>query len=236
MSGWGYSQSLSTRVSGKDWTERVLKLAAIVSHSLAVDASKDHGIRGQYHASHAEKQLIAYFLDRHVFLDEDKTLDSRFEKEIVEEELKISELASIDPSIPRIYQLQHDRKQLKARLWDKDDRLLGDKYDEALVQRLKNEVAVADDQIALLKSCPDVQKLRAQGRQIRLWENKETLRRRLNRMSTKEPERTLRGASILISSPGRNICEDCLLFKDRVNHCFGLSIELRECTVQRDIY
>ncbi|OQD78794.1 hypothetical protein PENANT_c080G08542 [Penicillium antarcticum] len=231
MSGWGHSQWPSTRVSGKDWTERVLKLAAIVGHTLAVDASRDHGIRGQHYASHAEKQLIAYFLDRHVFLDEDKTLDSRFKKEIAEEKLKISELASIHPSIPQIYQLQHDRKQPEYELWDKDDRLLGDEYDEALVQRLKMEAAVTDDQIALLENRPEIQKLRTQERQIQLWEDREILHRRLNRMSTKAPERNLRGASILISSPRRNICQDCLLFKDRVNRCFGLSIELRECTV-----
>ncbi|KAJ5640755.1 hypothetical protein N7528_000380 [Penicillium herquei] len=116
MSGWGHSQWPSTRVSGKDWTEMVLKLAAIVGHTLAVDASKDHGISGQYHASHAEKQLIAYFVDRHVFLDEEKALDSRFEKEIAKEKFKISELASIHPSIPQMYQLQHDRKQLELKL------------------------------------------------------------------------------------------------------------------------
>ncbi|KAJ5142513.1 uncharacterized protein N7515_001300 [Penicillium bovifimosum] len=42
-----------------------------------------------------------------------------------------------------------------------------------------------------------------------------------NRMSAKEPEGTLRRATILIS----------LLFQNRVNHFFGLQIELRECTM-----
>ena len=230
MSGWGHSQWPSTRVSGKDWTDRVLKLATIVGHTLAVDARKDHGIQGQFFASHAEKQLIAYFLDRHVFLEEDKKLDSRFDKEIADENLKISELESIYPSIPRLYQLQYDRKQLEFKLFDKDDRLLGDEYDEALVQRLKREVSIVDDEIALLGTRPEIRKLKAREGQIQLWEDKKTLQRRLNRISTMEPEATLRGASILITSPSRKICEDCLLFKDRVNCFFGLSIELRECT------
>ncbi|KAJ5923536.1 hypothetical protein N7454_008781 [Penicillium verhagenii] len=232
MSGWGHSQWPSTRVSGRDWTERVFKLAAIVGHTLTVYASKDHGIRGQYNASHAEKQLITYFLDRHVFLDEDKTIDSLFEEEIAEEESKISELAYIHPSIPEIYRLQSDRKRLENELWDKDDRLLGDEYDEALAQRLKNEAAVTDDQIALLENRPEVQKLRALERQIQQWEINEKLHERLSRMSTKVPEKALRGVTILISSPNHNICDDCLLFKDRVNRYFSLSIELRECTVE----
>ncbi|KAJ5706791.1 hypothetical protein N7488_006592 [Penicillium malachiteum] len=101
--------------------------------TLAMALNKDHGIRGQHHASHAEKQLIAYFVDGHVFLDEDKALHSRFKKEIAKEEFKISELASIHPSIPQMYQLQHDRKQLEDKLRDKDNRLLGDEYDEALI-------------------------------------------------------------------------------------------------------
>ncbi|KAJ5789120.1 uncharacterized protein N7518_006131 [Penicillium psychrosexuale] len=230
MSGWGHSQWPSTRVSGKDWTDRVLKLATIVGHTLAVDARKDHGIQGQFFASHAEKQLIAYFLDRHVFLEEDKKLDSRFDKEIADEKLKISELASIYPNIPRIYQLQYDRKQLEFELFDKDDRLLGGEYNEALVQRLKREVSIVDDEIALLGTRPEIRKLKAREGQIRRWEDKKTLQRRLNRISTMEPEATLRGASILITSPSRKICEDCLLFKDRVNCFFGLLIELRECT------
>lgn len=236
MSGWGHLQWPLTRLSGKDWTEKVLKLAAIVGHTLTVDASKDHGIPGQHFASHAEKQLIAYFIDRHVFLDEDKTLDPRFKREIAEEISKIKELISIHPSVSQIDQLQDGRKELEKELWDKDDRLLGDEYDEALVQRLNMEVAVINGQIALLEKRPEVKRLRSRERQIERLEKEETLHKRLNRMSTKVPERTLRGATILISSPKHEICSDCLLFRDRVNRCFGLSIELRECTLERIVY
>ncbi|KAJ6105216.1 hypothetical protein N7523_010290 [Penicillium sp. IBT 18751x] len=226
MSGWGHSQWSSTRVSGKDWTEMVLKLAAIVDHTLVVHTSKDQGIQGRFHASHAEKQLIAYFINRHVFLQEDKTANSRFKEEIADQESEIAKLASRYPSIPQIHQLQGDKKELERELWDKDDRLLGEEYDENLVQRLKFEVASIDEQIALLENRSEIQKLRGRECQIRLCEHKEELHGRLNRMSTKEPERTLRRASILISSPKHEICEDCLLFKDKVNRFFGLSIEL----------
>ncbi|KAH6972596.1 hypothetical protein EDB80DRAFT_900606 [Ilyonectria destructans] len=40
-------------------------------HSLPADNERDHGLRGQYYACHAEKQLIAYFVNTHVVLTED---------------------------------------------------------------------------------------------------------------------------------------------------------------------
>ena len=55
-------------VSGKDWTSEVIRIANTIGHALAPDR-KDSGIPGQFHACHAEKQLIAYFISKHVFLE-----------------------------------------------------------------------------------------------------------------------------------------------------------------------
>lgn len=230
MSGWGHSEWPSTRVSGRNWTAMVLKLAAIVGHTLFVHAAKDQGIQGQFQASHAEKQLIAYFLDRHVFLRQDKTLNPQFDEEIESQKSEISEMASRFPSIRQMYRLQEDRKKLVFELFDKDDKLLGDEYDEELVKGLKSKVASLDEEIAVLKHRPETRQMRARERQIRLIERQKTLQERLNRMSAKEPVRTLRRATILISAPTHEVCEDCLLFKNKVNNFFGLQIELRECT------
>ena len=99
MSGWGHSGYSSTNVSGKNWTERVLKVAATVGHTLSADLQKDQGIPGQFQASHAEKQLIAYFLDRHVFLPEDITLEQRFDEEIGRLNSEIKVMASQCPAV-----------------------------------------------------------------------------------------------------------------------------------------
>jgi hypothetical protein len=207
----------------------VLKLATIVSHTLSAYTAKDQGIQGQFQASHAEKQLIAYFLDRHVFLQQDKTPNPQFDEEIENQESEISEMASRFSSIRQMHRLQKYRNKVVFGLWNKDDKLLGDEYDE-VVKGLKTNVASLDEEIAVLERRPEARQMRARERQIRLIQRQKRLHERLNRMSAKEPERTLRRATILISTPTHEVCEDCLLFQNRVNHFFRLQIELRECT------
>ncbi|KAJ5676434.1 hypothetical protein N7536_012606 [Penicillium majusculum] len=189
--------------SGDEWLGAfgmAFNQTAIVGHTLSVHAAKDQGIQGQFQASHAEKQLIAYFLDRHVFLRQDKTLNPQFDEEIESQKSEISEMASRFPSIRQMYRLQEDRKKLVFELFDKDDKLLGDEYDEELVKGLKSKVASLDEEIAVLKHRPETRQMRARERQIRLIERQKTLQERLNRMSAKEP--------------------------NKVNNFFGLQIEL----------
>ncbi|KAM0798340.1 hypothetical protein BDR22DRAFT_859787, partial [Usnea florida] len=75
MSGWGHGQTVPL-VSGKDWTSEVVRIANIIGHALVPD-SKDHGNPGQFHACHAEKQLIAYFISKHVFLEPESRAPKR---------------------------------------------------------------------------------------------------------------------------------------------------------------
>ena len=67
MSGWSHGKTIPL-VSGEDWTSEVIRIAEIIGHALIPD-NKDNGKPGQYHACHAEKQLIAYFISKHVFLE-----------------------------------------------------------------------------------------------------------------------------------------------------------------------
>ena len=67
MSGWSHGKT-TPLVSGKDWTSEVIRIADIIGHALVPD-NKDNDRPGQYHACHAEKQLIAYFISKHVFLE-----------------------------------------------------------------------------------------------------------------------------------------------------------------------
>lgn len=232
MSGWGHSQCSSTRVSGRNYTGKVFRLAEIVGHDLAVSDSKDHGIRGQHYASHAEKQLIAYFIDRHVFLPEDKTSDPRFQEQIGGEKSEIAILASQYSSVSKLFQLQGDMKSLVREIWDKDDRMLGDEYDEDLVRRLKTQVTQLRKRIATFETRPEIQELRTRERQIQLIVDERERHKRLNHLSTTEPERPLRRATILICAPKREICKDCTRFVERINHYFGLQITLCERSIE----
>ena len=55
-------------VLGKDWTSEVIRLANIIGHAL-VPNGRDNGTPEHFHAYHAEKQLIAYLVRQHVFLE-----------------------------------------------------------------------------------------------------------------------------------------------------------------------
>lgn len=230
MSGWGHSDCLSARVSGRDWTGKVLELAAIVSHNLAANSKKDQGIPGQFQASHAEKQLIAYFLDRHVFLPEDTTLDPRFDAEIARLASEIIDMVTKHPVPKHLFLVEQEKRELELELFDKDDRLLGEEYDTELVGRLKHKIRSLNKECTSLENRSDVKVIRDRQRQIRLCEHNKNVHSRLNRISKMTQKHKLSRAIIFISAPDHKICPDCLLFQSKVNHFFGLSIELQECT------
>jgi hypothetical protein len=67
MSGWSHGETRVT-VSGKEWTTEVLRISSTVDHRLQKEEQRDQGKEGQYFATHAEKQLIAYFINKHVLI------------------------------------------------------------------------------------------------------------------------------------------------------------------------
>ncbi|KAI4262332.1 MAG: hypothetical protein L6R42_002488 [Xanthoria sp. 1 TBL-2021] len=67
MSGWSHGKTFPL-VLGQDWTPEVIRIAEVIGHALAPD-KKDNGVPGRFHACHAEKQLIAYFISRNEFLE-----------------------------------------------------------------------------------------------------------------------------------------------------------------------
>lgn len=75
MSGWSHDKTVSL-ISGKDLTPEVLRIANIVGYAFAIN-SRDRGVSGQFQACHAEKQLIAYFISRHVFLETESRAPER---------------------------------------------------------------------------------------------------------------------------------------------------------------
>lgn len=76
MSGWKHQPDLelNVQIEGRTWTDEVLRLCRIVGHHRPAD-EKDQGRPGQFKACHAEKQLTAYFISKHVFLPPDLAAD-----------------------------------------------------------------------------------------------------------------------------------------------------------------
>ncbi|KAI5459668.1 DYW family of nucleic acid deaminases-domain-containing protein [Mariannaea sp. PMI_226] len=69
MSGWRHQPDadLNVQIAGRSWINEVFQLSQITKYKLPADG-KDQRVRGQFYACHAEKQLIAYFVSKHVFL------------------------------------------------------------------------------------------------------------------------------------------------------------------------
>ena len=63
------------------WIEKVFTFCTILGHKLVYDARKDGNRLGNYHACHAEKQLMAYFIWKHTTLQEELNEDEVNEDE-----------------------------------------------------------------------------------------------------------------------------------------------------------
>lgn len=67
MSGWSHRET-KVNVSGREWSDEVKRISRTVGHQLQIHQRRDQGVEGQYFASHAEKQLVAYFISKHVLI------------------------------------------------------------------------------------------------------------------------------------------------------------------------
>lgn len=219
MSGWSHGSVQSLRVDGRQWTDDVFYISKVAGHLLP-SHTHDWGKDGQYNACHAEKQLIAYFIDRHVLLPRDGLPDSELEGKIERVEDELQKFLSDTGIGSRVASLRKRKKDLKHELFDGDEKLIG-KHDEikALELELKSVETTLNRQIASPRARPF----------LRLESQLKILNQRLDRhtnlinMANAPPPASLTEAVILISSPP---CQDCIVFKDKVNKFFGLSIQL----------
>ncbi|KAL6908717.1 DYW family of nucleic acid deaminases domain-containing protein [Trichoderma evansii] len=111
MSGWSHkpNSDLNVQIAGRKWTDEVFYLCQITGHELPKLEGEykelDHGRPGQFYVCHAEKQLIAYLVSRHVFLpcdigDDDFGLGSLSLEEFQDKrsgQKKVKVLMSIEP-------------------------------------------------------------------------------------------------------------------------------------------
>ncbi|KKP05347.1 ankyrin repeat protein [Trichoderma harzianum] len=221
-SGWGVNSLPPNVRDMPSWTEQVYYIASIIGHRFE-ETSWDQGKPGQYCACHAEKKLIAYFLDKHVFLPKDRQPDQTLEDSIFEVKTSLEEgkdLSTLWASVCRLEEMNID---LDRQLFSADDRLLGDSYDEQEVKRLKRKIHVIDKQLSRLESDAFVATMRAQQKKERKLLKKEQTHWDLMGLSENEPPISLKSAVILSSNM---ICQDCDTFRKLVNARFQLHIEM----------
>ncbi|EEH36871.1 hypothetical protein PAAG_07289 [Paracoccidioides lutzii Pb01] len=115
MGGLCHSEWLSTRVSGKRWTQGVFNLAAIIGYTLSANPERDQRIQGHFQGPHAEKQLITCSVDRLVFLPEDKAVDLCFDQEIARLESEMVRDGQDSLSFQLSFSSTSSRTQIKLR-------------------------------------------------------------------------------------------------------------------------
>jgi FOG: Ankyrin repeat len=76
-SGWAHTAWTTDKgdlvvLGGDYWTSRVIELATEVGYKFPEHEYDRRGGPGSYFACHAEKQLMAFFVSKHVFTDSDK--------------------------------------------------------------------------------------------------------------------------------------------------------------------
>lgn len=63
-SGWTTYNTSAAPIDAAIWTEGVFRISKLVGH----ESFPHSGVAGQWNACHVEKQLVAWFLSRHVIL------------------------------------------------------------------------------------------------------------------------------------------------------------------------
>lgn len=93
-SGWSNSSEAREKngmvwLSNNKWTQKVSTLCLLLDYTLASD-DRDNDTQGSFNACHAEKQLIAYFIDKHVFVPGDAVPKPKFSTlELIKPPVKI---------------------------------------------------------------------------------------------------------------------------------------------------
>lgn len=207
MSGWSHGSVQYLRVDGRQWTDDVFYISKVVGHRLPSDRC-DWGRKGQYNACHAEKQLIAYFIDRHVLLRRDGHTDSELEGKIEQVEDELQKFLSATGIGERLVSLEKRKKDLE-------------KYDE--VKALELELKSVETTLNHLIATPQAKPFLKLKSQLELLNQRFNRHANLIKMAKAPPPTSLTEAVILISSAP---CQDCISFTDKVNKSFGLFIQL----------
>jgi hypothetical protein len=214
MSGWSHDPIESIRVNNRQWTDEVRYISELIDHELPSDRL-DINWDGQYYACHAEKQLIAYFVDRHVFIPRDSAPDETLEGQINILEVQRESLVLNTAAGQELASLRGSRAHIDGALMAIED--------PGKTKELEADLRAIEDRLRQLQSQPRMQDILALERHLNQLNRKRFRHEELMEMANAPPPSSLNVAVILIRY---KICDNCLAFRDRVNEFFGLSIQL----------
>jgi len=86
---------------------------------------------------------------------------------------------------------------LELELFDKDDSLLGDEYDEKKVKQPRGDIKNVKKQLSKLESCADVMRIRELEHQLKNLKQRQAVHQRLIDMSKNPPPVSLTKSVIL---------------------------------------
>ncbi|GKZ37722.1 hypothetical protein AbraIFM66950_009404 [Aspergillus brasiliensis] len=215
---WSHIPVQFLTVGSRQWTDYVFYIAETVGHHLPSHLD-NQGRQGQYNACHAEKLLVAYFIDCHVFLLRDRLSGPNLKEEIkmVEDELK-----NIYSHTDIGREVTHPRTKKDDFNRDFSYKVLFRNYDEAL--NLISKLGAVEETLNCLLSSPRAQSLQELECRLKmLRRQRDRLNDMTNMVEAPPSLASLSEAAILLSSAP---CDDCRAFTDKVNKHFGLSIQL----------
>lgn len=100
--GWRTDFSVDDIIDNELWMRRVMELSILIDYDLPADPRDKAAYPGSFSASHAEKKLIAYYVDKHMVIPE--VLINRVgpEKrgEWIQEHIGLQDLVQVQPRLP----------------------------------------------------------------------------------------------------------------------------------------
>ncbi|GAA82876.1 ankyrin repeat domain [Aspergillus luchuensis IFO 4308] len=202
-------------VVGRHWADDVFYIAKTVGHHFP-----SH-IHDEDIAYHAEKQLIAYFIDRHAFLPRDLLPDPKLREESERTEDEFERFYSSTEIGREVTHLRKTKQDLKYELMYKLEDLV--RNDDA-IQELEANLRAVEAILNRVIDSPRARSLQELECKLEILDTRRWRHRDLIRMAEAPPlPATLTKAAILVNKAP---CDDCKAFTDKVNKHFGLSIQL----------
>ncbi|XPS81811.1 hypothetical protein M3J09_013736 [Ascochyta lentis] len=227
-SGWAMEVLPLNIAYRPSWITHVFTLASTAGHELPA-TRYDHGEPGKYYASHSEKKLIAYFIEKQVFTPQDRSYDEDLQQSLYDVAQLLEETKTTSAACKKVCALEDAKEQLEGSFLDAEDELT-DAADgsEESNRRHRFEKMIAqtrqmDEDRRDLETEADVLEMRHQQKRQRLLLEQERLEQGLIDMSWHPPALSLSQAVIWSSN---EVCKDCEAFKDAVNSYFALGIDL----------
>lgn len=101
-SGWRTDFAVEHVLDNRLWRDRVLELCQLIGYALPEDHRDEPRRPGSFNASHAEKKLVAYYINQHVILPSVLFGGVAVDQpgEWMQQDLKLQHLATLSPRIP----------------------------------------------------------------------------------------------------------------------------------------